>query len=66
MSETETLWIKLAEKFFGLLLVGLSLLMIYFTATSTNVLNAYSGFFGFLSLIPLISGILLVISKPPE
>ncbi len=66
MSETETLWIKLSEKTLGLLLVGLSLLMLYFTLTSTNVLNAYSGFFGFLSILPLIAGILLILAKPPE
>ncbi|MCX8151370.1 MAG: hypothetical protein N3D85_07735 [Candidatus Bathyarchaeota archaeon] len=66
MSATETLWIKIAEKSFGLLLLGLSLLMIYFTVTSTNVLNAYSGFFAFLSVIPLIAGVLLIIAKPPE
>ncbi len=66
MSETGTFWINLSEKAIGLLLVSLSLLMIYFTATSTTVLGAYSGFFGFLGAIVLVAGAFLIVVKPPE
>ncbi len=66
MSETGTFWISLTEKLFGFLLIGLSLLTIYFTATSTTVLGAYSGLFGFLSVIVMIAGVFLIVVKPPE
>ena len=66
MSETGSFWIKMAEKFFGFLLIILSILMIYFTATSTTSLGVFSGFFGFLSAVPLIVGAFLIVVKPPE
>jgi hypothetical protein len=66
MSETGSFWIKLAEKFFGFLLIVLSILMIYFTATSTASLGVFTGLFGFLSALPLIAGAFLIIVKPPE
>ena len=66
MSETETFWFKLSEKALGLLLVALSLLMIYLTIISSSNLGAFSGFFGFLSIVPIIAGVLLLIVKPPE
>jgi uncharacterized integral membrane protein len=66
MSETGSFWIKMAEKFFGFLLIILSILMIYFTATSTASLGVFSGFFGFLSAVPLIVGVFLIVVKPPE
>ena len=66
MSETGSFWIKMAEKFFGLLLIVLSILMIYFTATSTASLGVFTGLFGFLSALPLIAGVFLIIVKPPE
>jgi hypothetical protein len=66
MSETGSFWIKMAEKFFGFLLIVLSILMIYFTATSTASLGVFIGLFGFLSVLPLIAGVFLIIVKPPE
>jgi hypothetical protein len=66
MSETGLFWIKIAEKFFGFLLIILSILMIYFTATSTTSLGVFTGLFAFLSALPLIAGAFLIIVKPPE
>jgi len=66
MSETGTFWFSLSEKAFGLLLIALSLLMIYMTATSTAALGVFSGFFGFLSIILIIAGAFLIFVKPPE
>jgi hypothetical protein len=66
MSETGSFWIKMAEKFFGFLILVLSILMIYFTATSATSLGAFTGLFGFLSVLLLIAGTLLIIVKPPE
>jgi uncharacterized membrane protein HdeD (DUF308 family) len=66
MSEEGSFWIGLAEKFFGLVLLILSILMIYFTATSTDALGAFAGFFTFLSAVILVAGAFLIIVKPPE
>jgi membrane-bound ClpP family serine protease len=65
MSETGSFWINLAEKFFGLLLLILGAILIYFTATSVE-LGAYIGLFGFLGVIVIVAGAFLIIVKPPE
>ena len=66
MSEEGSFWINLAEKLFGLILIIISLLMIYFTATSTAALGIFTGLFGFLSAVILIAGAFLMIVKAPE
>jgi hypothetical protein len=66
MSEEGSFWISLAEKLFGLILIIISILMIYFTATSTAVLGMFTGLFGFLSAVILIAGAFLMIVKAPE
>ena len=63
--EGDTFWVSLAEKFFGLLLIVIGAVMIYFTAT-TSGLGAFSVFFGVISLIMLIIGLFLLLVKPPE
>jgi uncharacterized membrane protein len=65
MSEAGTLWIKIAEKLFGIILIILGALMIYYTATS-GTLGAFAGLFIFLSVVVLIAGIFLLIVSPPE
>jgi len=64
--EGDTFWISLAEKLFGVVLIVIGAVMIYFTATSTNVLGPFSLFFGILSLIMLIIGLFLLLVRPPE
>ena len=64
--EGSSFWITLTEKLVGLILIGLSILLLYFTATSTNVLNAATGLFAFLGVLVLVGGTFLVITKPPE
>ena len=64
--EGDTFWVSLAEKFFGILLIIISALMLYFTATSTSVLGAFSLFFGILSVIMLIIGLFLLLVRPSE
>ncbi len=66
MSEGGSIWIGLAEKLFGLILILVSILLFYFTYTSTASLSVFTGLFGFLSTIVLIAGIFLIIVKPPE
>ena len=66
MSEGDTFWLSLAEKFFGLLLAIIGALFLYFTLTSTDALGIFTGFFGFLSIIVLIIGLFLLFVRPPE
>ena len=64
--ETGSFWIKLAEKVFGLVLLIVGALTLYFTATSSDTLQAYTGLFAFLSIIILAVGVFLLIVSPPE
>jgi predicted phage tail protein len=66
MSERDTFWLSLAEKFFGLLLTIIGALFLYFTVTSTATLGGFSGFFGFLGIVVLIIGVFLLLVRPPE
>jgi len=66
MSEGDTFWLSLAEKFFGLLLVIIGALFLYFTLTSTAALGVFTGLFGFLSVVVLIIGLFLLFVRPPE
>jgi hypothetical protein len=67
MSEQgDTFWVSLAEKFFGLVLIIIGALMLYYTATSSDVVGTFTLFFGILSVILLIIGIFLLLVKAPE
>lgn len=64
--ERDTFWASLSEKFFGLLLIIIGAIMLYYTATSTDVLGSFSVFFGILSVFMLVLGIFLLLVRPPE
>jgi len=64
MSEEAGFGLIVAEKFFGLILLIVGALATYYTFTSSQALSDYTGFFGFLSIIPLVLGIILIIAKP--
>jgi hypothetical protein len=66
MSEGDTFWLSLAEKFFGLLLAIIGGLFLYFTLTSTAALGGLTGLFGFLGVVVLLIGLFLLIVRPPE
>jgi preprotein translocase subunit SecY len=66
MSEEGSLWIKIAEKFFGLLIIIVGSILVYFTATSSAALGVYTALFVFLSIIFLAAGGFLIVVKPPE
>jgi hypothetical protein len=63
--EGDTFWVSLFEKSFGLLLIIISSLMLYFTATTAG-LYSFSVFFGVLSVIVLLIGVFLLLVKPTE
>jgi len=66
MSEGDTFWVSLAEKFFGLLLTIIGALFLYFTFTSTVSLGGFTGLFGFLSIVVLLIGLFLLVVRPPD
>jgi len=66
MSEEDTFWISLGERFLGLLLLVIGAILLYFTATSTAELGAFSAFFGFLCIVIIALGVVLLIARPPE
>jgi hypothetical protein len=66
MSEGDTFWLSLAEKFFGLILTIVGALFLYFTVTTTATLGVFTGLFGFLSIVVLIIGLFLLLVRPPE
>ncbi len=66
MSEGDTFWLSLAEKFFGLLLTIIGAFFLYFTLTSTAALEVFTGLFGFLSIVVLLVGLFLLVVRPPE
>jgi len=66
MSEDVTFWVTLAEKFVGFLLTIVGALLLYFTATSTDALEVFTGFFGFLGIVLLVVGVFLLLVRPPE
>jgi succinate-acetate transporter protein len=63
MSEEGSFGISAAERFFGLILLAVGLILMYYTLTSMDVLKAFTAFFGFLSLIFIILGIVLITAK---
>ena len=64
--EGDTFWVSLSEKFFGLLTIIIGALFLYFTVTSIDALGAFTGFFGFLSIVVLAVGVFLLLVKTPE
>jgi hypothetical protein len=64
-NEGDTFWVSLFEKSFGLLLIIIGALMLYFTATTAG-LASFSVFFGILSVIVLLIGVFLLLVKPTE
>jgi len=65
MSEGNSYWVVLAEKLVGILLIIISAVMLYFTATSDS-LGVYSWLFAVLGVVVLIVGIFLLLVRPRE
>ena len=63
MSEEGGFGLALAERFFGLILLVVGAIAMYYTFESMQALGGFSAFFGFLSIILLIVGLLLITAK---
>jgi ABC-type tungstate transport system substrate-binding protein len=67
--EGDTFWVSLAERLFGLSLIIIGAVLLYFTVTSSSgpdSLGPFSILFGALSVILVLLGIFLLLVKPPE
>jgi hypothetical protein len=63
MSEEGSFGLNLAEKFFGLILVVIGAIGLYYTATSTAVLLSVTGLFVFLLIVLIALGMVLLTAK---
>jgi len=63
MSEEGGFGVAFAERFFGFMLVVIGGLAMYYTFTSTEALEAFTWFFGFLSIILVALGLFLITAK---
>jgi hypothetical protein len=64
MSEEEgSFGLNLAEKFFGLILVAIGAIGLYYTITSTTVLLSATGLFYLLLIVLIALGVILLTSK---
>jgi hypothetical protein len=64
MSEEEGgFGLNLAEKFFGLILVAIGAIGLYYTINSTTVLLSATGLFYLLLIVLIALGVVLLISK---
>jgi hypothetical protein len=64
MSEEGSFGLGMAEKFFGLIILIVGVLTLYNTLTSMETLGSFTGFFGFLSVVLVILGLVLMTAKP--
>ena len=63
MSEEGSFGLGMAEKFFGLIILVVGVLTLYNTLTSAAALGSFTGFFGFLSVVLVILGLVLMTAK---
>jgi hypothetical protein len=63
--EGDTFWVTLFERVFGLLLIVIGAMMLYFTLT-TSTIGGFTALFSFLGVVLIIVGILMILIKPPE
>jgi len=63
MSEEGSFGVSAVEKFFGVIILIIGVVSMYYTFTSASVLGAFTGFFGFLGLVLIILGVFLLIAK---
>jgi uncharacterized membrane protein len=63
MSEEGGFGIALAERFFGLLLVIVGAITLYYTLTSMDTLGSFVALFGLLDVVLIVIGLVLITAK---
>jgi hypothetical protein len=64
MSGEGSFGLGFTEKFFGLIILVVGVITLYFTLTSMDILLSFTGFFAFLSVVLVILGLVLMTAKP--
>jgi hypothetical protein len=64
MSEEGSFGLTTAEKFFGLLMLAIGAIALYYTLTSGATLKLFTYFFGLMSIFLMVLGLILIIAKP--
>lgn len=64
MSGEGSFGLGFTEKFFGLIIMVVGVITLYFTLTSMDILLSFTGFFAFLSVVLVILGLVLMTAKP--
>ena len=64
--ECDTFWINLAEKFFGLILLIIGAILMYYTVTSSSEFGPFTWFFGVVCGVMLLIGLFLLLVRAPE
>lgn len=63
MSDEGGFGVNVAEKFFGLIIFLVGILTLYYTLSSSQVLESFTSLFSFLSIILVVLGLFLLIVK---
>jgi len=63
MSEEGGFGISFVEKVFGVLIFAIGALALYYVATSLDALGSFAGFFGFLNIVLIALGLVLITAK---
>ena len=66
MSEKESFWFPISIKLFGIVVAIMGGIFLYFTFTSTSTLGVFTSLFGFLGVIILILGVIMILIKTKE
>lgn len=66
MSEEGGFGLNVLEKLFGFILLVVGIIAMYYTIISTDVLGGFAGFFGFLCILLVILGLVLMTAKTEE
>ena len=64
MSGEGSFGLSATEKFFGLIILIVGVITLYYTLTSMDTLLSFTGFFAFLSVVLVILGLVLMTAKP--
>lgn len=63
--EGDSFWASLIERVIGLILIVIGAVLMYLTATTPEI-SGFGALFGFISVVVLIIGVVLLIVKPAQ
>ena len=63
--EGDSFWASLIKRLLGLILIVIGAVMLYFTATTSEI-SGFGALFGFISIVVLIVGVILLVLKPSQ